>query len=153
MRPQAALKVSQLVAEFMEPRAVPLSLAEGSTGCLQTFVPGAVAHRPLLVSSFKFATLFSLFALSIFRLRLSTLARHHLMLLFSQIAIALNDAYRKIPTLLLYNRLSHTCHLSPITCQLSTVNSCLFHRSSAVHVSFALNLLLILLIDFIHNLL
>ena len=28
------------------------SLAEGSNGCLQTFVPGAVAHRPTISSKF-----------------------------------------------------------------------------------------------------
>lgn len=44
------LNYPQPVAEFTEPRAVPLPLAEGSNGCLQTFVPGAVAHRPPMVS-------------------------------------------------------------------------------------------------------
>lgn len=38
----------------MEPRAVPLSLAEGSNGCLQTFVAEADAHRPPV--SIKFHT-------------------------------------------------------------------------------------------------
>jgi len=28
---------------------------------------------------------------------------------------SVDDAYRKIPTLLLYNRFPHTCHLSPVT--------------------------------------